>query len=59
LTGVRLLTLHNLAYMQALVAAARRSIEAGGFAVYRAALLAGAAPWAHEPDPSAPAAAVV
>jgi queuine tRNA-ribosyltransferase len=44
LTGVRLLTLHNLAYMQALVAAARRSIEAGGFAVYRAALLAGAAP---------------
>jgi queuine tRNA-ribosyltransferase len=47
LTGVRLLTLHNLTYTAELVAGARRAIEAGEFEAYRRASLAdGLAPWA-------------
>jgi queuine tRNA-ribosyltransferase len=45
LTGVRLLCLHNLAYLERLVAGARGTIAEGGYAAYRSALLDGAAPW--------------
>jgi queuine tRNA-ribosyltransferase len=45
LTAVRLLCLHNLSYMQALVAGAGEAIGAGRFAEYRSGVLAGAAPW--------------
>jgi queuine tRNA-ribosyltransferase len=45
LTAVRLLTLHNLTYLERLVRGAREALEAGRFAAYRAASLAGAAPW--------------
>ena len=45
LTGVRLLCIHNLAYLERLVAGAREAIAAGSFAAYRAAVLDGAAPW--------------
>ena len=46
LTGVRLLTLHNLTYTQAVIAGAREAIEAQRFAAYREAVLGGSAPWA-------------
>jgi queuine tRNA-ribosyltransferase len=46
LTGVRLLTAHNLAYTQAIVAGARDAIGNARFAAYREATLAGAPPWA-------------
>ena len=46
LTGVRLLVLHNLAYLERLVAGCREAIGAGRFDAYREAILAGAAPWA-------------
>jgi queuine tRNA-ribosyltransferase len=45
LTGVRLLCLHNLAYLERLVAGARGAIAEGRYAAYRSALLDGAAPW--------------
>jgi queuine tRNA-ribosyltransferase len=45
LTAVRLLCLHNLTYMRALVSAARRAIVAGEFDEYRAKMLAGASPF--------------
>jgi queuine tRNA-ribosyltransferase len=45
LTGSRLLTLHNLGFLERLLAGARASIEAGTFAAYRAAILDGASPW--------------
>ena len=45
LTGTRLLTLHNLTYMERLVAGARGAIEAGRFAEYSSAVLGGAVPW--------------
>lgn len=45
LTGVRLLTLHNLIYSRELVSGAREAIVAGRYADYRDAILAGAAPW--------------
>jgi queuine tRNA-ribosyltransferase len=45
LTGTRLLTLHNLTYMESLVETARRAIEAGRFEEYSGRVLAGAAPW--------------
>jgi queuine tRNA-ribosyltransferase len=45
LTGVRLLTVHNLVYTERLVAAAREAILAGRFGAYRDAILAGAPPW--------------
>src|SRR4249919_3930714 len=45
LTAVRLLCLHNLTYMQALVGGARAAIEAGELEAYRAAILAGGSPF--------------
>jgi queuine tRNA-ribosyltransferase len=45
LTGTRLLTLHNLTYMQRLVDGAREAIETGAFEAYSREILAGAAPW--------------
>lgn len=45
LTAVRLIAIHNLTYMRELTAGARAAIGAGRFAAYRAAVLAGAAPW--------------
>lgn len=45
LTGVRLLVMHNLTYLERLVAGCREAIRAGRFAAYRAAILAGKAPW--------------
>jgi queuine tRNA-ribosyltransferase len=46
LTGTRLLTLHNLTYMERLTAGAREAIGGGRFAEYSQAVLGGAAPWA-------------
>jgi queuine tRNA-ribosyltransferase len=46
LTGSRLLTLHNLTYMERLVAGARGAIAAGRFADYSRAVVGGTAPWA-------------
>ncbi len=45
LTAVRLLTTHNLAYLQRLVSGARAAIRGGAFAAYGEAILAGRAPW--------------
>jgi queuine tRNA-ribosyltransferase len=45
LTGVRLLTAHNLAYTEAVVARAREAIRGGRFGDYRDGILAGTAPW--------------
>lgn len=45
LTGARLITLHNLTYMERLMSGAREAISAGEYAAYSAAVLAGAAPW--------------
>jgi queuine tRNA-ribosyltransferase len=45
LTGTRLLTLHNLSYMQALVAGAREAIAASRYSDYADAVLAGSTPW--------------
>ncbi len=45
LTAVRLICLHNLTYMRELTTHARAAIEAGAFEAYRAAVLAGRAPW--------------
>jgi queuine tRNA-ribosyltransferase len=45
-TAGRLLTLHNLTFLERLVAGARAAIVAGGYAAYRDAILAGAPPWA-------------
>ena len=44
-TAGRLLTLHNLAFLERLMAGARVAIEARRFDAYRVAVLAGAAPW--------------
>jgi queuine tRNA-ribosyltransferase len=46
LTGTRLLTLHNLHYVERLVRGAREAIGAGAFAAYADGVLAGVAPWA-------------
>jgi queuine tRNA-ribosyltransferase len=46
LTGIRLLVLHNLTYIERLVAGCREAIQDGRFDAYREAILAGAAPWA-------------
>ena len=46
LTGTRLLTLHNLSYMQALVAGAREAIAASRYSGYADTVLAGSTPWA-------------
>jgi len=45
LTAVRLLTMHNLVYLERLVSGARDAIAAGRFVAYREASFAGAAPW--------------
>jgi queuine tRNA-ribosyltransferase len=45
LTGTRLLTLHNLTFMESLVSNAREAIAAGRFEAFSQAILAGAAPW--------------
>ena len=45
LTAVRLICLHNLTYMRELTDGARKAIEAGRFAAYRAAVMAGSTPW--------------
>ena len=45
LTGLRLITLHNLTYAERLMAGAREAISAGRFGDYREAILAGRAPW--------------
>ena len=45
LTGTRLLTLHNLTYMEALVGGARDAIGAGRYRDYSDAVLAGTSPW--------------
>jgi queuine tRNA-ribosyltransferase len=44
-TAARLLTLHNLTFLERLVAGARAAISAGRFAAYRKAVLSGAPPW--------------
>jgi queuine tRNA-ribosyltransferase len=46
LTAVRLLSIHNLTYLERIVAGARRAIADGAFGAYREAVLGGAAPWA-------------
>ena len=45
LTAGRLLTLHNLTFLERLVAGARTAIEGARYDAYRAAILGGAAPW--------------
>jgi queuine tRNA-ribosyltransferase len=45
LTGTRLLTLHNLTYMERLVSGARQAISGGRLRDYSDALLGGATPW--------------
>ncbi len=46
LTAGRLLTTHNLAFLERLVAGARTAITEQRFATYRQAILNGSAPWA-------------
>ena len=45
LTAVRLLTVHNLTYLERLVSGAREAISDGRYEEYRKAGLGGAAPW--------------
>jgi queuine tRNA-ribosyltransferase len=45
-TSARLITLHNLTFLERVVAGAREAISAGRFDAYRSAVLGGAAPWA-------------
>jgi queuine tRNA-ribosyltransferase len=45
LTGVRLLALHNLSFVERLVAGAREAIGAGAYGRYAEAVLGGRAPW--------------
>ncbi len=45
LTGVRLLAVHNLAYLERLVRSARDAIRGGRFSAYREGVLAGEPPW--------------
>jgi queuine tRNA-ribosyltransferase len=47
LTGVRLMTLHNLAFLESLIGSARDAIREGRMDAYREEILAGAAPWAR------------
>jgi len=44
-TSARLITLHNLSFLESLVRGAREAIAAGGYAGYRERVLGGAAPW--------------
>jgi len=50
LTAIRLLTIHNLAFLARLVSGAREAIAAGGLSGYREAILGGAAPWSVTPS---------
>ena len=52
-TGPRLLTLHNLSFIQRLMADLRDAIDAGTLPEVTAAFLAGAAPAARGASPSA------
>jgi queuine tRNA-ribosyltransferase len=52
LTGARLITMHNLTYVERLVAGARDAIAAREYGRYAAAVLGGAAPWAARPTPA-------
>jgi queuine tRNA-ribosyltransferase len=45
LTGTRLLTLHNLTYMWAIIEGAREAVRNRAFAGYAEAILGGAVPW--------------
>ncbi|HEY2635879.1 MAG TPA: tRNA guanosine(34) transglycosylase Tgt, partial [Solirubrobacteraceae bacterium] len=45
MTGVRLLSLHNLAYLERLVAGARDAIAARAFGAYAQAIAEGSPPW--------------
>jgi queuine tRNA-ribosyltransferase len=45
LTAVRLLAIHNLTYLERLVAGAREAIAAARYGDYRSSLLGGAPPW--------------
>ena len=45
LTGVRLLVLHNLSYVERLIGGCREAIGEGRFGAYRDVILAGAPPW--------------
>jgi queuine/archaeosine tRNA-ribosyltransferase len=45
MTGIRLLAVHNLAYLERLVRGAREAIRTGAFAGYRKRILGGVAPW--------------
>jgi queuine tRNA-ribosyltransferase len=45
LTAVRLLTVHNLVYVERLMAGARAAIRAGVYEDYRVRLMSGVAPW--------------
>ncbi len=45
LTGVRLLVLHNLTYLERLVSGAREAIRGARFGAYRQAILDGTPPW--------------
>jgi queuine tRNA-ribosyltransferase len=49
LTGVRLLALHNLTFVERLVAGARDAIAAGAYERYAEAVLGGRAPWEARP----------
>jgi queuine tRNA-ribosyltransferase len=44
-TAARLITLHNLTFLERVVAGAREAIASGRFDAYRTAVLGGAAPW--------------
>ena len=56
---MRLLTIHNLAYLQRLMAELRDAIDAGRLAEAAAAVRDGAAPWElGNPQPPAPETAV-
>jgi queuine tRNA-ribosyltransferase len=46
LTGVRLLAIHNLAYLERLMSGAREAIDGGRFDDYRRGTLGGEPPWA-------------
>ena len=48
LTAARLLTLHNLTFLERLVRGAREAIARGAFDRYRDAILGGATPWSAE-----------
>jgi queuine tRNA-ribosyltransferase len=45
LTGTRLLTLHNLSYMESLMREVRHAIALGRYGVFREEVMAGQAPW--------------